>query len=88
MTLTATEVARLLRPKRDKAMVTRGTGYNETVYHGGTSVGGNNYYDQPMNMGYHCDYIEQRWYATWWIGYFEVDSYSYYFDFSLFRCPT
>jgi hypothetical protein len=57
-------------------------------YHGGTSVGGNNYYDQPMNMGYHYDYIEQRWYATWWIGYFEVDSYSYYFDFSLFRCPT
>jgi hypothetical protein len=32
MTLTATEAATLLRPKRDKAMVTPGTGYNETVY--------------------------------------------------------
>jgi len=48
-------------------------------YHGSTSVGSHNYYDQPMLTQYLYDYYYQRWYGVWWIGYFEVDSYSYYF---------
>ena len=48
-------------------------------YHGSTSVGPHNYYDQPMLTQYLYDYYYQRWYGVWWVGYFEVDSYSYYF---------
>lgn len=47
-------------------------------YHGSVSVGPHNY-GHPMLMQYLYDYIAQRWYGVWWVGTFEVDSYSYYF---------
>ena len=34
-----------------------------------------------------CDYIESRWYQTCQIGYFECNSYTYYFsEWNLFTC--
>jgi len=56
-------------------------------YQSSTVVGPNNYYDTPpFCSAWHYDYIEHRYYQSCLIGYFEVDAYWYYFDFSLFRC--
>jgi len=57
-------------------------------YQSNTVIGSNNYYGTPFLGTWYYDSIEQRWYRSCLIGYFEVDAYWYYFDFSLFRCPT
>lgn len=57
-------------------------------YHGSYVQGATNYYG-PIGMGYHYDYIEQRWYETFLIGGFDRDWYWYYFSYwNLFMCSA
>jgi len=56
-------------------------------YAGGVSVGGTNYGSYGWTCNYSYDYIESRWYQTCQIGYFECNSYTYYFSYwNLFTC--
>jgi len=55
-------------------------------YQGSTVIGPTNYHEPWCWGPWMWDEFAGRWYHSCIIGYFEVNAYWYYFDFSLFRC--